>query len=140
MKIKKANSYALHALMFMVRHVTQLPVTVHAIAKAEGIPYRQLMTIFRMLEEAGIVKAANSGQVGYVFDRSPSEVSLLELFQLIEGEPIFDECFMDHCDCKSASEDCSIYATWKKATTSIARQLSEITLETAAWNHPDHHF
>ena len=37
MKIKQATAYALHAMMYMVRHVTQLPVTSVAIAKAEGI-------------------------------------------------------------------------------------------------------
>lgn len=140
MKIKQANSYALHALMYMVRHATQLPVTVHAISKAESIPYRQLAGLFRLMAEAGIVKAADSSQSGYVFAKPPSQVSLLELFELIEGEPIFNECFMKHCDCKANVEDCQIYASWKKATASVARQLSEITIENAAWGHPDHRF
>ena len=36
MKIAKSASYALHALMYMVRHSTQLPVTAVTVAKAEG--------------------------------------------------------------------------------------------------------
>ena len=140
MKIKQANSYALHALMYMVRHATQLPVTAHAISKAEGIPYRQLANIFKLLAEAGIVKMTDNGHAGYVFAKPPSQVTLLELFQLIEGEPIFDECFMKHCDCKATPEDCSIYDAWKKATASVARKLSEITIEKAAWAHPEHYF
>jgi Rrf2 family protein len=140
MKIKLANSYALHALMYMVRHITQLPVTVHTISKAEGIPYRQLVNIFHILAESGIVKNASSGQSGYVFAKSPSEITLLELFELVEGEPIFHNCFMDHCDCKATAENCKIYASWKQATASIADKLSKITLENAAWGHPEHHF
>jgi len=140
MKIKQANSYALHALMYMVRHVTQLPVTVHAIAKAEGIPYRQLIKIFQTLSEAGIVKSVPDGQPGYFFAKPPSEISLYELIELIEGEPIFRECFMNHCDCKTSSEQCQIYALWKQATASVAKKLSEITLENISWGHPEHRF
>ena len=140
MKIKQTNSYALHALMYMVRHATQLPVTLHAISKAEGIPYRQLVSIFKLLSEAGIVKNADNSQSGYVFARPPAKVSLLELFELIEGEPIFEECFMKHCDCKATAENYNLYAAWEKATASISRQLSEITIENAAWGHPEHYF
>ena len=38
MKVSQASAYALHALMYMVRHRTQLPVTSSTIAKSEGIP------------------------------------------------------------------------------------------------------
>ncbi|MDH4203212.1 MAG: Rrf2 family transcriptional regulator [Phycisphaerae bacterium] len=140
MKIKQANSYAMHALMYMVRHITQGPVTIWTIAKAENIPYRQLVSIFKLLTNAGIVKPADSGKSGYVFARPPGKVSLLELFQLVEGEPVFDECFMKHCDCQATADSCEIYATWKKATASVERQLSEITIESVAWGHPEHYF
>ena len=49
MKVKKATSYGLHALMYMVRHVTQLPVTTNTIAKGEGIPHEYLAKIFQKL-------------------------------------------------------------------------------------------
>jgi Rrf2 family protein len=139
MKIKQSNSYALHAMMYMVRHITQLPVTVHAISKAEKIPYRQLMNLFQILDKAGIVKNADTGQPGYVFARPPAEISLLELFTLIEGGPIFQECFMNHCDCKATPDNCKIYASWKQSMASVVKKLSEITLENAAWGHPEHY-
>jgi Rrf2 family protein len=140
MKIKKANSYAMHALMYMVRHMTQLPVTIHAISKAEQIPYRQLVGLFRLLSEAGIVKNGGAEQAGYMFAKQPSEITLLELFELIEGGPIFEGCFMDHCDCQATSKTCSIYAAWLQATESVSSKLAQTTIETAAWGHPDHRF
>jgi DNA-binding IscR family transcriptional regulator len=42
MKISKTAAYSLHALMYMVRHITQLPATTNTIAKAEGIPAEYL--------------------------------------------------------------------------------------------------
>jgi len=115
-------------------------VTIQAIAKAENIPYRQLVSIFKLLTDGGIVKAADNAKSGYVFAKPPGQVSLLELFQLVEGEPIFDECFMKHCDCEATIDTCKIYEIWKKATASVARQLSEISIELATWGHPEHYF
>jgi Rrf2 family protein len=140
MKLKRTNAYALHALMYMVRHMTQLPVTVHAISKAEGIPYRQLVNLFHLLTDAEIVKNTGSEQAGYVFERSPSEVTLLELFELVEGQPLFDECFLKHCDCAGTPDNCGIYASWRQSTRALSKMLSEITLEKAAWGHPEHFF
>lgn len=140
MKLKPANSYALHALMYMVRHATQLPVTVHAISKAERIPYRQLMGIFSRLAEAGMVKNDSSSKSGYVFARPPSGISLLELFEAIEEEPIFGECFIKHCECSATPAECKIYASWKEATAAIAQKLSRISVENATWGHPEHYF
>lgn len=138
MKLKRANSYALHALMYMVRHATQLPMTLQTISKAEGIPYRQLVSLFQMLSDAGIVVNATSQQGGYVFKRPPSEVTLLEVVELVEGHPLFVECFLNHADCAGTAESCLIYASWRQATQSISKILSEITIDKAAWGHPEH--
>ena len=54
MKVTKSTAYALHALMYMVRHNTQLPVTTATVAKAEGIPSDYLAKIFQQLVKAGI--------------------------------------------------------------------------------------
>ena len=58
MKVSIAAAYSLHALMYMVRHITQLPATTNTIAKAEGIPPEYLSKIFQQLVKAGFVKAA----------------------------------------------------------------------------------
>jgi len=140
MKVKQATAYALHALMYMVRHITQLPVTAGSIAKAEGIPAGYLAKLFQPLVKANIVKASKGRRKGYVFARPPEEINLLELFEAIEGGPLFDDCFMKHCECGGTPENCHIYACWLKATKRLANLLTETSLVTAAWNHPDHRF
>ncbi len=140
MKVKQATAYGLHALMYMVRHITQLPVTAGCIAKAEGIPSSYLAKIFQQLVKANIVKASRSIKKGYVFARPPEEISLLELFEAVEGEFLFNDCFMRHCQCNGTPENCYIYACWLKATKRLANLLTETNLVTAAWNHPDHRF
>ena len=140
MKVSKASAYSLHALMYMVRHITQLPATTNTIAKAEGIPSGYLAKIFQKLVKAGLVKAVRGKNKGYIFAKSPEEINLLELFELIEGASLFDDCLLRHCECGGTPENCCIFAKWISATKKIKQLFLETSLTTAAWNHPEHRF
>lgn len=140
MKISRASAYALHALMYMVRHITDLPVVTSTVAKAEGIPPGYLAKIFQRLVKAGYVRAVRGRKRGYVFARPPEEINLLELFEAVEGKAVFDDCLLRHCECGGTPENCYIYAQWVSSTRNISRLLEETTLVTATWNHPEHRF
>ena len=140
MKVTKSAGYALHALMYMVRHSTQLPVTAVTVAKAEGIPSDYLAKIFQQLAKAGFVKAIRGRKRGYVFARPPEQISLLAMFEAIEGGPLFDDCFLRHCNCGGTPEGCSIFSIWTDATRQIKKKLEETTVASAAWSHPEHRF
>lgn len=105
MKVSKSTAYALHALMDMVRHITELPAASDGIAKAEGIPSSYLAKIFRRLVKAGIVRSVKGRRKGYVFARPPEEISLLDMFEAIEGKALFDDCLLKHCECGGTPEN-----------------------------------
>jgi len=140
MKVSKTAAYSLHALMYMVRHITQLPATTNTIAKAEGIPSGYLAKIFQKLAKGGFVKAVRGKNKGYTFAKSPEEISLIELFELIEGESLFDDCLLRHCECGGTPDNCCIFAKWLSATKKIKQLLTETSLTAATWNHPEHRF
>jgi len=139
-KVSQASGYALHALMYMVRHMTQLPVTSQAIARAEGMPTGYLAKVMQQLARAGFVQSVRGRQRGYVFSRSPEEISLLELFETLEGHALFLDCPLRHCACGGTAENCRVFAQWNSATEKIRAMLSETSVATAAWNHPEHRF
>ena len=140
MKVTRSAAYALHALMYMVRHSTQLPVTTATIAKAEGIPSDYLAKIFQQLVKARFVKAVRSKTRGYVFAKPPEQISLLDLVEAVEGGPLFDDCFLRHCECGGTPENCHIFSVWVDATRQIKELLSRTSVATAAWSHPEHRF
>ncbi len=140
MKVTKSAGYALHALMYMVRHSTQLPVTAITVAKAEGIPSDYLAKIFQQLAKAHFVKAIRGRKRGYVFARPPEQITLLELFEAIEGAPLFDDCILRHCECGGTPENCRIFSIWTEATLKIKKELEATTVASAAWSHPEHRF
>jgi len=140
MKIKKSSAYALHALMYMVRHDTQLPATTVTIAKSEGIPPDYLAKIFQQLAKAGLIKAVKKKNKGYVFMKPPEEISLLELFETVEGAPLFNDCFLRHCECGGTKENCRIFSVWINSTKRVKETLEQTTVAAAAWSHPEHRF
>lgn len=140
MKISQASAYALHALMYMVRHMTQLPVTSKVISKAEGIPAGYLSKILQQLARAGFIQAVRGQERGYVFARAPEQITLLELFEAIEGQPMFDGCPLQHCACGGTAQNCRIFSAWLDATRAIKDLLVKTTVASAAWNHPEHRF
>jgi Rrf2 family protein len=140
MKFSKGTAYALHALIYMTRHITQLPLPTNAIAKAEGIPPGYLAKIFQKLAKASIVKATTHQGRGYTFVHPPEQITLLDIFEVFEGKPLFDDCLLHHCQCDGTPENCTIYAQWHEATQKMIKTFSETTLALTAWNHPEHRF
>ena len=140
MKITRSSSYALHALMYMVRHSTQLPATTATIAKAEGIPSDYLAKIFQQLVKARFVRAVRGKSRGYIFAKPAEQISLLELFEVIEGHALFDDCLLRHCECNGTLENCRIFSVWTDATRQIKELLAQTSVAAAAWSHPEHRF
>ena len=140
MKITRSAAYALHALMYMVRHDTQLPVPTSTIAKAEGIPSNYLAKIFQKLVKKGLVQAVRGKKKGYDFAKPPEQISVLELLEAIESEPLFDDCILRHCECGGTRENCRVFSTWIDATRQLKKLLEETTIAAAAWSHPEHRF
>ncbi len=140
MKISQASAYALHAMMYMVRHRTQLPVTSRTIAKAEGMPPGYVSKVLQQLVKAGFIRSLRGRSRGYVFATAPEEISLLELFEALEGQAFFDDCPLRHCACGGTSENCRIYSQWISATRKLKEMLEETSIVSAAWNHPEHRF
>ena len=140
MKINQASAYAMHALMYMVRHMTQLPVTSKTMAKAEGIPAGYLSKVLQQLVKAGFIRSVKGRERGYVFARPPEEISMLQLLEALEGQPMFDDCPLRHCACGGTTQNCRIFAHWTAATRKLKELLAETTVASAAWNHPEHRF
>ena len=130
----------MHAMMYMVRHSTLMPVSTTLIAKSEGIPEGYLAKIFQRLVKAQIVTSHNKNSGGFVFARPPAEISVREVIETIEGKPLFDECFMKHYPCGGTPENCEIYRKWLEATKKLKESLGQISLADVAWTHPEHYF
>jgi DNA-binding IscR family transcriptional regulator len=65
---------------------------------------------------------------------------MLELFEVVEGEQLFNGCLLNHCNCGGTPDNCFIYAQWVSATSNIKELLEKTNLVEATWSHPEHRF
>ncbi|HEX5442392.1 MAG TPA: Rrf2 family transcriptional regulator, partial [Pirellulales bacterium] len=66
------------------------PVRIRSIADEHGVPSRFLVQILLQLKGAGLVTSTRGASGGYQLVKSPDEISLAEVMNVIEGpdEPI----------------------------------------------------
>jgi Rrf2 family transcriptional regulator, cysteine metabolism repressor len=84
--ITTKSPYAVRALAELARRGSDTPVPIGEIAKARDIPVQFLEGLFATLRRAGVLHSQRGMKGGYSFARPPSEVSVLEVVELLEGE------------------------------------------------------
>jgi len=85
MKLTRASSYAIHALVFMGAQKENRPVASHMIAEARGIPERFLLKVLKPLVSARVLHSVKGPNGGYRLAKSPNEITLLEVLEAIDG-------------------------------------------------------
>ena len=83
--ITTKSPYALQALAELGRSGGDGPVPIGELARRRDIPVQFLEQLFATLRRAGILKSQRGVKGGYTFARAPSEITVLEIVELLEG-------------------------------------------------------
>jgi Rrf2 family protein len=83
--ITTKSPYALRALVELARLGGGGPVPIGELAKRRDIPVQFLEQLFAVLRRAGILKSQRGVKGGYSFARDPSEVTVIEVVELLDG-------------------------------------------------------
>lgn len=83
--ITTKSPYALRALSELGRLGGAGPVPIGELARRREIPVQFLEQLFAVLRRAGILKSQRGVKGGYSFSRDPSEITVLELVELLDG-------------------------------------------------------
>jgi len=132
MQITRETDYAIRCVL----HLSQDPdkvIMVDTIARDKKIPKSFLAKILQKLSKAGIVKSFRGVKGGYQLDKHPSEISLLNLIESIEGPVLMNECAMNKKFC-DMSEFCAVHPVWIKIRKVVEGALSDYNLETLMTN------
>jgi Rrf2 family protein len=85
MKLTRASSYAIHALVFMSAQKHNRPVASHHIAQARGIPERFLLKVLKPLVSARVLQSIKGPNGGYRLAKSPNHITMLEVLEAVDG-------------------------------------------------------
>jgi len=88
MKLTRASSYAIHAVVYMGQlkdKDREKPIASHTIAKERGIPERFLLKVLKPLVSVGILKSVKGPNGGYRLSKKPEDVNLLDIVEAVYG-------------------------------------------------------
>jgi Rrf2 family protein len=83
--ITTKSPYALLALAELGRSGGSDPVPIGELARRRDVPVQFLEQLFAVLRRAGVVSSQRGVKGGYRFARDPSEVTVLEIVELLDG-------------------------------------------------------
>jgi Rrf2 family cysteine metabolism transcriptional repressor len=82
--ITTKSPYALAALVELAG-AGEDPVPIGELARRRDIPAQFLEQLFATLRRAGVVKSQRGVKGGYLFDRKPDAVTVLEVVEILDG-------------------------------------------------------
>jgi Rrf2 family protein len=133
MQITRETDYAIRCVLHLSKDPDRV-IMVDSIARDKKIPKSFLAKILQKLTKAGIVKSFRGVNGGYKLDKHPSEVSLLNIIESIEGPVVMNECAMNKIIC-DMSDSCTVHPVWVKIRKVVEGALSNYNLETLSENN-----
>jgi len=85
LSITTKSPYAVKALTELGRSGGDGPVPIGELARRRDIPVQFLEQLFATLRRAGVLKSQRGVKGGYLFERDPSSVTILEIVELLDG-------------------------------------------------------
>ncbi len=86
LSITSKSPYALRALTELARSGDAGPVPIGELARRRDIPVQFLEQLFAVLRRAGVLRSQRGVKGGYAFARDPSDVTVLEVVELLDGK------------------------------------------------------
>jgi Rrf2 family protein len=128
MKLSTRGRYATRALLDLALHHDEEPVLLKDIARRQQISLSYLEHLVAPLIAGGIVRSTRGAKGGVSLARSPEEIRLDEVIQLLEGSIAPVECITNPGVC-SRSESCVTRDVWSELKRAINGVLQSVTLQ-----------
>jgi Rrf2 family protein len=129
--ISTRSRYGLRFLIDLSQHGTEGPIDLGSIAERQAIPETYLAKLVVPLRNAGIIRSARGAKGGYELARTPGEIKVQEVVEVLEGRSSLLEC-TDHPELCARSADCPTLPIWTGLEKVIHDYLEGVTVGDAA--------
>ncbi len=128
MKISTKGRYGTRALLELALHYREGPIPLKDIARSQQISLQYLAHLITPLVTAGIMRSTPGARGGVWLAKSPQEIKLSEVIELLEGSIAPVECVNDPKYC-SRSELCVTRDVWSELKKVMNGVLESTTLQ-----------
>jgi len=129
MEITRQTDYAIRCVLYLSRKPDQ-PTVVEQIAQEMSIPRSFLSKIVQKLSRANILESFRGVKGGFKLVRKPTEISLLDVIDAMQGPAASNKCAVDKAKC-NLSSTCVVHPVWlelRKQTEDYLRKISFASL------------
>lgn len=123
MVVTREADYAIRCVLYLAEHDGQISM-VEGIAKEMHIPRSFLAKILQKLARASVVKSFRGVKGGFQLAKSPSEISLLDVVEAIEGEVAMNICALHRNSC-DRSATCPVHPAWVEIRRDFRKMLKK---------------
>ncbi|HNQ14296.1 MAG TPA: Rrf2 family transcriptional regulator [Pyrinomonadaceae bacterium] len=126
MIFSKATGYGIRALAYLARQNDVRLCGLNEIAVSERIPPVYLRKLLGELRRHRIVESVKGVHGGYLLARQPQNITLWDVFRLLDHDPYLDECLL--CGSRDESSKCPFCAEWKRIRDELIATLQTKTI------------
>ena len=132
MRLTAKSEYGVLAAIDLACNYGEGPVSAREIAERRAIPPRFLEQLFVALRRAGLVTAVRGAKGGFVLSRTPSEITVLNVVEALEGPLQASVCDGGRESGCGKSGSCAAAPVWAKATSALKDVFESTTLASLA--------
>lgn len=130
LSLGRRADYALRAALDLARH-TEGRRKSREIGEEMDVPKSFLPQIMAQLVRSGIVESQAGPRGGYALARPAAQISLLEVVEAVEGDPVSTECVLRGGPCRWEGM-CAVHVPWSRAQQALLERLDATSLAEVA--------
>jgi Rrf2 family transcriptional regulator, cysteine metabolism repressor len=127
MKLTTKTRYGVRALLEIARRYGGPPVSLKEIAGRQSLSLKYLERLASNLQRAGLLTSVRGARGGYVLSRHPEQITLREVYEVLEGSGGFVDCTTEPPGCEIAGA-CVTRDVWARMYEASMQVLESITL------------
>ncbi|MGA9523666.1 MAG: Rrf2 family transcriptional regulator [Myxococcaceae bacterium] len=132
LQISRKIEYGLRAMIFLAAQPPDLVVSFREIARRMDVPQEFLAKILKTLVGKGYVKSTRGAHGGYTLAMPPSQISMLDVIEAVEGPIKVNVCQDDSHDGCHLTHSCTMYGVWKLGQARMMDVYRSATLDKLA--------
>lgn len=113
MKLSTKTRYGTRAMLYLALNHDTGPCSVREIATHQELSPKYLEHLMAELSTAGLVRGVRGPNGGYTLEHAPSDVSLRDIYDALEGTDSFVECTVAPARC-TRYDGCVTQEVWSR--------------------------
>jgi len=122
--ISEAISIAFHSMIIIARSENRKSVT--DLAEMMSSSRHHIAKVMQRLTKGKLISSSRGPKGGFVISKKPENISLLNIYEIIEGEVELSTCPMDYHECKF--NNCLFSDLTNKVSSEFLKYLKDHTI------------